>query len=214
MRNLYLALGMFCVMFLVNPAKSETENNVHVIIAYDLSWSIHANPSANWAKAGGRFFNEYFEDYVMRCQTITIDYIGWGTSPFPPIQRRLSDNVKSKDFGNMLFAMSAINMEATNPRDAMIAANSIVTQNFDRTIIIFLTDADIMGERHSRLGEMVSPSTQFFGISLGSNASFTYMSAHIIPKHGQHFHANTTKEFNKTMRDILDEIGYEHCMAS
>ncbi len=214
MRNLYIAIVMFSMMFLVNPAKSEPENNVHVIIAYDLSRSIHVNPSANWAKAGGRFFNEYFDEYVLRCQTITIDFIGWGTNPFPPIQRRLSDNVKSTDFGNMLFAMSALNMEATNPRDAMIAANSIVTQNFDRTIIIFLTDADFMGERHSRLGEMVSPSTQFFGISLGSRASFTYMSAHIVPKHGQHFHANTIKVFNQTMRDILDDIGYEHCMAS
>ena len=175
---------------------------------------MHKNPAANWAKAGANFFLEYFNQYSLRCQTITIDYVAWGTNSLPPIQRRLSSYQQSNDLAKMIFVMSGANMEGTNPYDAMLNANNFVPDGYDRIIIVFVTDVEFVGEKNSGLGELVSPTTQFFGVSLGSNASYSYMSRHLIPKHGQHFHANTTKEFNNTMSDILDEIGYEHCMAS
>lgn len=214
MRIALIGIFLLSVLFLVRPAYSNTENNVLVRIVYDQSESMLKNPAANWSKTGADFFRNYFNHYSLRCQIVTIDYVAWGTNAYPPIQRRLSSYQQSNDLAKMLYVMSGANLEGTNPRDAMLHANNFVPDGYDRAIIIFVTDVDFVGEKHSGLGALVSKRTQFFGISLGGNASYEYMSRHLIPKHGQHFHANTTKEFNKSMSGILDEIGYEHCMAS
>jgi hypothetical protein len=175
MRTTLIGIILLSFLFLVRPVYSYTENNVLVRIVYDQSKSMFENPAANWRKAGADFFRNYFNQYSLRCQTVTVDY---------------------------------------NPRDAMMQANNFVPDGYERIIVIFVTDVDFVGEKHSGLGALVSPTTQFYGVSLGSNASYGYMSRHLIPKHGQHFHANTVKEFNQTMHGILDEIGYDYCRAS
>lgn len=128
MRTTLISTFLLSFLFLVRPAYSNTENNVLVRIVYDQSESMYQNSAANWRKAGADFFRNYFNQYSLRCQTVTVDYIAWGTDPFPPIQRRLSSYQQSNDLAEMLYVMSGANLEGTNPRDAMMQANNFASR--------------------------------------------------------------------------------------
>ena len=213
MKILFSVLIGLLFLFKPVPANTQTENNIHLIIAFDVSLSMRISAYSTWASVGGVFFYEYFADYTSRCQVLTIDFIAWGKEALPPIHRRLTSESVSLDYAELLYAAARLNMQGTKPRSAMLAANSLVEDGFDRTVIIIISDADYVGEGNSELWRLVAPTTEFTGISLGSAATYDYFARHLIPKHGQQFHANNAREFKQILTGVLDGFGYDFCMG-
>ncbi|MBY0310370.1 hypothetical protein K2Q16_04480 [Patescibacteria group bacterium] len=104
--------------------------------------------------------------------------------------------------------------DGTSPRVGMLFANSYVTSGFDKTVIIFISDAGLNGEGNSELWNLVAPTTGFYGISLSDDLARNYVGRHIVPEHGRHFHAENEHHFRDILTMILDNIGYDHCPVS
>lgn len=212
MKLLLAALIITSSLFFTKPAVADSERNVHAIVVYDISKSMHMSHQPSWASVGGDFFHDYFKQYLVRCQLLTIDFVAFGTDALAPITVVLNSPDSSTDFSRLVYALAHIDLEGTQPRSGMLVANSLVTSGYDRTVIIFVTDADVVGGSNAELWHLVLPTTEFIAISLGSDTSWSYVERHIKPVHGQHLHANTAPELRKMLWNVFDDFGYDRCV--
>ncbi|MBY0537800.1 hypothetical protein K2P47_00190 [Patescibacteria group bacterium] len=217
MKILLAALALTC--FLTTPLKgnaSEPEYKVHVIYAGDQSASMRLSHHPSWMNAQQTFLAQYFNNYQSRCQELHIDYVGWGTEALPPLRTVLRSNVDGKNFSSLLVNLTFQNMQGTAQHKGMLHALSWVADGYDRTIIIFVSDEYLGGEKDAGLWELVPPHVELVGISLGSDSVAGYFKRHIVPPtvNGRHYHASTIREFEKILYHVFDGLGYDHCPAS
>lgn len=215
MKVLLAALTLVCFLMFSGVVRAdETERKVHVIITWDMSLSMRTEGPVDWTRAGADFFSEYFYNYRHRCQVLTVDLISWGLQSLPPVRLELRSTEESELLADYASKLTRFKHDGTSPKVGMMYANSYVTPGYDKTIIIFISDASINGEGNSDLWYLVALTTAFYAVSLSDNSSRNYVGRHIVPKHGRHYHAENEAHFRDVLTMILDNIGYEHCPAS
>ena len=210
----FILIVLIHCLFLGKPVGANTEDRVHLIISWDLSDSMRYDGPVNWAQAGAVFFNEYFSRYQSRCQIVTVDLISWGLQAFPPVHVVLSSRDESDQLADFASKISRFKHDGTSPRSGMLHANSLVVPGYDRTVIIFISDAGVVGGDNRDLWSMVSETTDFIGVSLTGELSSVYIGTNIVPKGKRHYHAETVPVFNDILKMVLDQIGYDHCKVS
>jgi hypothetical protein len=213
MRTTLIGILLVSFLFLVKPAYSDvdSESRVHVIITWDMSRSMRTDGPVDWTRAGADFFNEYFSNYHHRCQVLTVDLISWGLQSLPPVRVELRSADKSKLLADYASKLTRFKHDGTSPKVGMLFANSYVTPDYDKTIIIFISDAGLNSEGNGELWNLVAPTTEFYGISLSDNLSRNYVRRHIVPKHGRHYHTVNEAHFRDVLTMILDDLGQDHC---
>ncbi len=215
MKLLLIALTLCCSLFFSTVAPAEkNEQKVHLIYAGDQSGSMLMSHKPSWLSAQRHFLTEYFSGYSKRCQELHVDYIAWGSEPLPPLSVVLRTNNDGNEFSELLDVLLHRNLQSTIQHKAMLAAVSLVTQNFDRTIIIFTSDEFVASEKDAELWKLVPENVEFIGIALGSNGVRDYFEQHIVPANGKLYHAGSTKEFGEILYSIFDELAFDHCLAS
>jgi hypothetical protein len=208
---LVLACSLLCTS-LVQADKSQYK--LHLIISWDMSESMRSEGPVNWTEAGADFFSEYFANYHHRCQVLTVDMISWGLQSLPPVHIELKSQEESALLADYASKLTRFRHVGTSPSVGMYFANSYVVPGYDRTVILFISDASIAGAGNSNLWAIVAPTTDFFAVSLTDTMSRDYFNRHIVPRNGHHFHAETEADFKETLTMILDQLGYDHCPAS
>ena len=126
----------------------------------------------------------------------------------------LRTNNDGKNFSDLVNELSYVNLEGTIQHLGMMGALSLVTGEYDRTIIIFTSDEYVASEKDAELWKLVPKTVEFVGISLGTEGVRNYFDRHIVPQNGKHYHAYSTKEFGEILYSVFDELGFDHCMAS
>lgn len=211
------ALTLGCFLTTTSFADSKNyEYKIHVIYAGDQSGSMRKGHPA-WLYIQQFYLTQYFSEFSGRCQEIHFDYVGWGTDALPPLRTVLRTNADGKELSGLLYQLTYQNLEATVQDKGMLKALSLIdTENYDRTIVIFVSDEYIANEDGAELWKLVPADVELIGISLGSDSVYGYFMRHIVPPtaNGKHYHASTKSEFGQILYEVFDGLGFDHCPAT
>lgn len=214
MNVLIPVLVMLCSFTSATLAETNREESVHLIIAADQSQSMNGSATPSWADVQRTVLREYFEQYSVRCQILHVDYIGWGQTVQPSVHAVLTSAGAAKSFAEVMNRTSHNGLGGTSHILGIMAAANLVTEDFDRVVMIFTTDEGAGFATRTDLKNLIPPNVEFIGISLGTEHASRYLEQSVVPENGLHYHANSPTELKAVLTNTLDTLGFDRCMAS
>lgn len=203
-----------CSLFLTKPLFANPEDRVHVIFAVDQSDSMFDYGNPRWIAATRTAFNTYFNEYQPRCQKLTVDYLAWGEKVEIPIQQELHTQDDGRLFSKIVTHQTRLRIGNTDPYSGIMAATLLVENGYDRTVIIYITDANGFSEKKlTNFKETLRTDVEFIGIALTNSNTYEYLKEFVIPDDGTILRGRTQEELTTTFKEVMDEIGYDHCIT-
>jgi hypothetical protein len=160
-------------------------------------------------------FEMFLNEYNPACAGIDVEYVPWGNKVGQALSGTIFDTDSAREFGRNISGvkLSPEFSAATDHAMAMEMAAQLLAGNYEKKVLIFITDEVAQVDLRKKLSQLVPADVIVFGIGIGDKETADYVRDYIVPLHGHNFRAETPEELQATFTEAFKQLNMFLCMS-